>query len=163
MIAVSIWNYLILSGVASAALVAIGNWRYLGWICAILVAYALSVIYWDFGGPYAEFVAGVLDLAIVITVAVRAKYVWELWLGLMFLSSAFVNMVYLANNVTGAGLVNHEVYGALLEVINILALAMIGGVSSFDKAGMVNGLAFRPWLHIFGRLRPVYARGNSRS
>lgn len=159
----SLWNVILLSGVAAAALVSWGHWRYLAWLGAMVASYALSVLYWDAGGPYAEFLAGLCDLAIVTVVAWRARYLWELWFGALYLLSAGVNMVYLASNLTGADAIDHVLYSSVLEVINLAAILLIGGVSSFDKAGMVNGLAFRPWLHIFGRVRFVYARRNSRS
>jgi hypothetical protein len=158
----SVWGAILLSGVAAAALLAWGHWRYLAWLAVLLTSYVVSVVYWDLGWPYAEFVAGVTDLAIVTAVAWRARYLWELWFGALYLLSAGVNMVYLASNLTGAGTIDHVLYSSVLEVINLSAILLIGGVSSFDKAGMVNGLAFRPWLHIFGRVRPVYARRNSR-
>jgi len=159
----SIWNIIILSGVAAATLIAMGNIRYLAWLGAIISAYAISVLYWDASGPYAEFVAGICDLTIVVLIAWKARYIWELWVSLMFLGSALVNWSYLANNITGANLIGHDVYSSILEIINIAAIMTIGGVASFDKAGMYDGLAFRPWVHFFGRLRHVYARRDPRS
>jgi len=159
----SVWNLIILAGVAAATLVSIGHIRYLAWIGAIFAAYVISVAYWDLGGPYAEFFACICDLTLVAMIAAKARYFWELWIGVMFLASAFVNMTYLANNLLDARLISHDVYSSILEIINIAAVMTIGGIASFDKAGMVDGLAFRPWLHIFGRLRPVYSRHNPRS
>lgn len=159
----SVWNLVIFSGVAGAVLVSWRQPRFLAWIGALLASYLISVIYWDFRGPYAEFLAGACDLTIVALIAWKARYLWELWVGLMFLASAFVNMVYLANNLIGADVISHTAYSSLLEAINISAIVMMGGISSFQKAGMVDGLAFRPWLHVFGRMRPVDARHHPRA
>lgn len=159
----SVWNLIIFSGVAAAALISIGNRRTLAWIGAIFAAYIVSVLYWDMGLPNAEFIAGICDIMIVAAISWRAKYVWELWIGLLFLSSAFVNMTYLADNLIGADVIGHVAYSSILEAINIAAIIIIGGVSSFDKAGMVDGLAFRPWLRIFGRMRSVHSSHSSHS
>lgn len=159
----SVWNIIIVCGIAGVALVSIGQMRYLAWIGAIFASYAASVVYWDFGGPYAEFFAGACDLAIVAAISIKARYIWELWLGLIYLTSAFVNMIYLANNLLGAYLLDHVAYSSILEAINIVAIVMIGGISAFEKAGMVDGVAFRPWMHVFGRLRYAYARRDPRA
>lgn len=153
----SVWNIIILSGVAGAALVSLGERRYLAWVGAVLASYALSVIYWDLGLPYPEFFAGVCDLAIVAIISLKARYIWELWLGLMFLTMGFINLAYLANNLLASQLISHTAYSGLLELLNLAALFLIGGTCSFEKSGMVNGVAFRPWMHVFGVLRPAYA------
>lgn len=159
----SVWNVILLSGVAAAALVAWGSWRYLAWLAAIVASYGMSVAYWDAHGPYAEVVTALGDGLIVAAIAGRARYLWELAIGLLYLVSMAVSMAYLANNIVGAHTLDHVLYSSLLEAINLVAALTLGGLAAFDKAGMVNGVAFRPWLHIFGIVRPAYARRNPRS
>lgn len=158
----SLWNILILSGVAAAALVSIGNNRYLSWLAALSASYVISVLYWDFHLPASEFFAAMCDIAVVVAVVIYARYMWELWFGLASLIMAFVNWLYLADKVAGSGLIGHDVYSFALEALNLAAISMIGFVAAFDKNGSVNGVAFRPWLHIFGRLRPVYSSRDPR-
>jgi len=159
----SIYNVIIGAGAAAAALVCYGQWRYLAWIAAIIGSYALSVAYWDLGLPYPEFFAGCCDLAVVGLIAWQARFIWELWLGLLFLTMSFVNLVYFANNLLGAALVSHAAYSGLLEVANVAAILVIGGTCSFEKSGLDHVLPLRPWMFLFGRMRPAYARSNSRS
>lgn len=159
----SVFNLIILSAATAAALVAWGHWRYVAWLSALVGSYALSVIYWDFKGPYAEVVAALCDGAIVSLVIWRARYIWELWFGLIFLTSMFVNMVYLSSNLIGGNVIDHVVYSSALEALNFIAISLVGGVAAFDKAGIINGLAFRPWVHFFGIVRPVYSRSKSGS
>lgn len=159
----TVYNVIIGSGVAAAALVCYGHGRYLAWIAAILASYALSVIYWDLSLPYPEFFAGCCDLLVVMLLAWKARYIWELWLGLLFLTMSFVNLVYFANNLLGASLVSHQFYSGILEVANIAAILLIGGTCSFEKSGFVDAFALRPWMFFFGRLRPAYSRSRTRS
>lgn len=159
----SVWNIILLSGAAGAAFVAWGEWRYIMWLAAVVCSYCVSVLYWDTGLPYAEVVTALCDGLLVAAVTVRAKYLWELVIGLLYLLSMGVSMVYLANNIIGAGAMDQTLYASILEVINLAAVLSLGGLASFDKAGMINGVAFRPWVHIFGLVRPAYARVDTRS
>lgn len=154
----SVYNYIIISGVASAALVALGHWRYLAWLAGILICYMASVIYSRSFGIMPEFFAGLCDCILVGLIAYRARYIWELWIGAIFVTSAFVNWAFLAHNVAGATLISADIHASILEILTLSAVMTIGGVAAFDKAGLVNGMAFRPWLRIFGRMRPVYQR-----
>ena len=163
----SVWNYVILLGAAAAALVPIGgrnsSRRYLAWLGAIIAAYAVSVLYWDFGGPWPEAFGFLCDAALVASFVIVGRHVWEAWVAGLFLTSAFVNMAYLAHNIVGAGLVPHDVHGAILELINALAIGVIGATAAFDRAGHRNARALAPWLHIFGIVRPLPIRSSSRS
>ncbi len=158
----SIWNVIILSGVAGAALVSWGQPRFLAWIFAVLASYIVSVFYWDMGGPQPEFFAGVCDMVVVALITRKALYYWELWVGLMFLVMGFANWLYLADGLAGSNLISPDLYSSILEVANVSAIVLMGGAASFYKSGMRDGLAFRPWLHVFGRVRHVYARAGTR-
>jgi len=163
----SIWNALILLGAAAAALVPLGGRSesplYLRWLGAIIATYIASVLYWDARGPYAEAFGFMCDCILVIAFVVAGRYKWEAWVAFLFLCSAFVNMAYLAHNLIGADILPHDVHGAILEVINILAIVTIGATAAFDRAGARDGRAFDPWLHILGRVRPVHRGGGPRS
>lgn len=156
----SVWNFIILLGAAAAALVPLGGRSesplYLRWLLAIVATYVASVLYWDSGGPYPEAFGFMCDCLLVVAFSVAGRYVWEARVAFLFLCSAFVNMAYLAHNLVGAAIVPHDVHGAILEVINILAIGTIGTTAAFDRAGIRDGHAFDPWLHIFGRMRPVH-------
>lgn len=158
----SVWNIIILSGAAGAALVAWGSNRCLWCIFALVTSYAISVIYWDLGGQYGEFVAGVCDLVVVAAIAWNARHLWELWVGLIFLGMALTNWIYLGDNLAGAHVISHDFYSSVLEIFNVAALFLIGGAASFHKAGMRDGLAFHPWLFSFGGMRHAISRIRSR-
>ncbi len=156
----SVWNYFIILGAVAAALVPLGGkaqaLRYQKWLLAIVLTYIASVIYWDARGPYAEAFGFFCDAVLVVAFTWAGKYVWEGRVAFLYLCSAFVNMAYLAHNLVDARLIPHDVHGAILEIINILAIGTIGITAAFDQAGSRNGRAFDPWLHIFGIVRPVY-------
>lgn len=158
----SVWNIIILSGAAGAALVAWGSNRCLWCIFALVASYAISVIYWDLGGQQAEFVAGVCDLVAMTFIARNARHLWELWVALIFFGMALTNWLYLGDNLAGAHVISHDLYSSVLEIFNIAAILLIGGVASFDKAGMRNGMAFHPWLFSFGGMRHALSRIRSR-
>jgi len=153
-----IYNLIILSGAAAAALIAWGNWRYVAWIGAMIASYVISVLYWDFSLPRAEFIAGTCDFLVCLAIFFFAAYRWELWLWRVMQVSLLVNIIYLASNLFGWSVLDHIVYSSALEIINVIAILIIGGTAAFEKAGMTDGLAFHPWMHVFGFVRPVYRR-----
>jgi hypothetical protein len=159
----SIYNLIILSGVAAAALVSIGRPRYLFWLAAIALSYMVCVTYAHLGGESPEIVSALLDLCLAGCIAWFALRMWELWIGVMYVISGFVGMVYLSHNLMGADVIPADVHASILELINMLAIITIGGVAAFDKAGMVDGLAFHPWLHLFGRVRHAHQRSDPRA
>lgn len=163
----SVWNIIIVLGAAAAALVPLGGRSesilYHRWLLAIVATYAASVLYWKSGGPYPEAFGFMSDGLLVAAFIVAGRYAWEARIALLYLASAFVNMAYLAHNVVGAALVPHDVHGALLELINAFAIWTIGHTAAFDRAGHRDGSAFRPWLHIFGIMRPVHRRSEPHS
>ncbi len=158
----SVWNVLILSGAAAAALIAWGDRRFIGWLALIVVTYLASVAYWDVKGPYAEAVGFLFDAFLVAALCLRGQYRWEMRLALLYLISAFINMAYLAHNLVGAGLIPHDAHGAALELVNILAIFTIGFTAAFGRAGYTDGRAFDRWVHIFGVVRHVPERRPSR-
>lgn len=154
----SVYNLIILSGAAAAALVAWGRWRYLAWLGAMMASYALSVLYWDFGLPRADFFAACCDFAVCASILTWAMFQWELWVARAVMVSFLINCIYLFSNLYGLGLIEHVIYASALEALNIIVILTIGGTAAFDKAGMTNGVGFRPWIYVFGVMRPVYRR-----
>ncbi len=154
----SVYNVIILLGAASAALVALDGRpvRYLAWLAAIVVAYVVSVLYWDARLPYPEAFGFLCDALLVSAFLVAGRYIWEARVALLFLISTFINMAYLAHNIVGASIVPHDVHGAVLELINALAIGTIGAAAAFDRAGHYDARSLGPWVHIFGFVRPVY-------
>jgi len=134
--------YLLIAG--AVVLLSITNRRGILWVAAFAVAYFASGIYWRLGGGVPELVAGLYDAAIVVLVLVLARQLWELWVGAAAFLCLAVNFIYLINNLSGISIINHEVYSIALELLNLIALLTIGGVSAFVQKGSTDGIAFHP-------------------
>jgi hypothetical protein len=144
--------YLAIAG--AVVLLSLNNPRGVGWVAAFTAAFFLSGWYWRSPGLSPELVAGLCDAAIVALVVVMGRYVWEMWAGLIAMACMLVNIVYLVNNVSGAGVVPHDIYSVALELLNLTALLTIGGVSAFQQKGSTGGIAFHPWVSFLGVARP---------
>lgn len=141
--------------VVGIAAVSIKVPRALGWLAAMTVSYFVSSIYWRHGAGSGELVAGLCDAAVVTAIVVWARYRWEMWVSLVYLTSLLVNIVYLASNLAGGSAIPHDAYSITLEALNAAALFIIGGVAAFQISGRTDARAFAPWSHIFGFARPV--------
>lgn len=144
--------YLLMAG--AVALLSLRNWRGVLWVAAFTASYFASGIYWRIGGGAPELVAGLYDAGIVILIVILARQLWELWVGIAAFLCLAVNILYLVNNLSGAGLVSHEVYSIALELLNLIALLTIGGVSAFVQKGATDGRAFHPWVPFLAIARP---------
>lgn len=144
--------YLAIAG--AVVLLSLNNPRGVGWVSALTIAYFVSGWYWRSSGNSPELVAGLADAAIAVMVLIMARYIWEMWIGLVALACMFVNIIYLVNNLSGAGVVPHDVYSIALELLNLIALLTIGGVSAFQQKGSTSGIAFHPWVSFLGVARP---------
>lgn len=140
--------------VGAVILVSLGNRRGIFWVTALAASYFLSGAYWRSGGGHGELVAGLTDGTVILLIVLFGVYIWELWVGLILLTAMATNIIYLISTLTGAGFLDHAIYSVVLELLNALALIMIGGVSAFMQKGSTDGVAFNPWLHIFGLSRP---------
>ncbi len=143
--------YLLIAG--AVALLSIRNPRGVIWVAAFTAAYFASGIYWRMRGGSPELVAGLYDALIVTLIVIFWRQLWELWVGVAALLCLAVNILYLINNLSGAGLVNHEVYSITLELLNLIALLTIGGVSAFVQKGSTDGRAFYPRVSFLGAAR----------
>lgn len=152
-----------LAAAAAVAIVSYANLRGLAWLLALVAGYFVSGFYWRTGAPNGELVAGLCDAAVCGAIFVLGRYRWELWLWLLSQFSLLVNILYLVSNLSGARAIDHEVYSIALETLNALAFLLIGGVSAFQKTGMTDGIAFRPWVSILGFARPAYGSLAARS
>lgn len=143
-----------LATAGAVVLLSINNPRGVGWVAAFTAAYFISGWYWRSPGLSPELVAGLCDAAIAALVLVMGRYIWEMWVGLVAMACMFVNIIYLVNNLSGAGVVPHDVYAITLELLNLVALLTIGGVSAYHHKGSTSGRAFSPWVTFLGVARP---------
>jgi hypothetical protein len=144
-------------GVALAmAILALKNPRGLIWIAGLAASYFISGAYWRSGGGEPELVAGLCDASLVVAVIVFHKRLWEMWFALIIVMCGIVNFVYLATNLFADIPMAFNAYCYTLEVLNALALFLIGGVSAFMWRGYTDVIAFGPRLHIFDFARIGY-------
>lgn len=147
----------------AVAIISWGNARALLWLCSLALAYFLSSAYWRAGGAHPELVAGLCDAALCAAIYVIGMKIWELRLALTSLAMLGVNTAYLAHNLLGGSLVSHEVYAVTLEMLNALAMAIIGCTMAFERLGRTDGRAFDPWVSVLGFIRPAYRAVKARA
>lgn len=128
----------------AAAWVSRGHWRGLLWLAVIFTSYLVSSEWWRIGGGSSELVAGLCDAATVLLLYLIGRRMWELAAAALFTISMVINFVYLAHNLSGLQMIPHNAYSTALEVINVLALGLIGSVSAFERRGRTDGWAFHP-------------------
>jgi hypothetical protein len=128
--------------------------RALIWLAAIAANFFVSSAFWRMGLGQGELVAGLCDAAMVAGLVIFGLMVWELWLAGIFLVSLAVNIGYLYSNMWGGQVIPHEAYAIGLELLTALALFVIGGTAAFQRGGQTDGIAFHPWVSIFGIARP---------
>lgn len=112
--------------------------RALSWLGAGAMIYIVSVAYWRTGMPYAPFIAGLCDAAVCLLIYLFGRLKWEtaLW-GLFWVSSA-VNMYYTGVEMGIFPSLSHNAYSVILETINWIALAWIGGNGALQMLGVTN-------------------------
>lgn len=133
------------------------NWRGLLWLSVMMTSYLVSSEWWRVSGASAELVAGLCDAATVMLIYLFAKRIWELAVASIFTISMMINLVYLAQNLSGLEVISHNAYATALELVNVLALALIGGVAAFERRGRTDGIAFRARGPLFGAARSALA------
>ena len=143
--------------VAAVAIVSHRHPRGLWWLAVLAVNYLVTSFNWRWGGPAPELVAGLCDAAVCVAIFFFGRFIWEMRLWLTYLAALFVNFAYLLHSVMGAGVISHDVYSSVLELLTVAALAIIGGTSSFVASGATDGRAFHPWRSILGLGRPFVA------
>lgn len=131
--------------VASIAVVSRGNPRGLAWLAVLTANYLVSSFNWNWDGPAPELVAGLCDAAVCLLIYLAGRYIWEMRVWLTCLIMLAVNFGYLLHNVLRLGVIEHDIYASVLEVLMVAALAIIGGVSAFAEHGSTDGRSFHPW------------------
>jgi hypothetical protein len=152
--AMSFFQIAMLCVMGAVAIVGHRHPRGLAWLGLLAIGYLISSFNWRWGGPAPELVAGLGDAGICVAIFFFGRYIWEMRLWLTCLMMLFVNFGYLLHSVIGAGVIPHDVYSGVLELLMLVALAIVGGQSAFVASGDINGRSFHPW-------RPL--RGFSRS
>lgn len=143
------WNWIMLGAVLVTAAFSFRNLRGLAWIGALALDYAISVAYWRTGLPWGEVVTAACDASVCFVIYHYYRQRWELVVYGAFLASLAVDIFFLAGNLAvntpwGRMIsISQDTYGSLLELLNLLALLSIGGVSIVQLRG-ANVLALRP-------------------
>lgn len=148
----------IFAGVLIAALLSRSNKRGLLWLSLILFSYVLSSTWWRSELPAPELVTGLADAFICFAIFYLGRDRWELWLWRLSQISLLTSTVYLANNIFSWGMISHETYSIVLELLNWIAIFFVGTISAMMSKGLTNGRVFDPWVSVFGFVRPVYAK-----
>ncbi len=131
----NIWNLSLLIGAVLAAGLSYRNPRALIWILGAALDYTVSVVYWRTGLPYAEAVAGMCDATLCLCLYFGARERWELVIYRLFQVSLAVNIFFLAGNLGIIPMVSQDTYASILELLNWLALLLIGGVGVAQWVG----------------------------
>lgn len=158
----SLINSIFLVLLVAAAFLSMHNRRGLLWLALLSLNYAGSCIYWRMGWPNPEFAVAILDFSICIAVLIWGKQEWDMWIWMLFQTSMLAGILYLANNIWNLGLIDHEAYSIVMELIMGTALVTIGAVGAWDRAGFADARAFRAWTTIFGFVRPLYREEKAR-
>lgn len=119
------------------------------WITAGVASYVLSLLYSDFKLPYAPAFAVVCDFVVCWMIYALAKQQWELKLMLLFQLSIILNILELGGYINARYL-----YVYALDVVNLLALMLIGGISILEREGYGRN-------HFPGLLSPIFRVGAS--
>lgn len=146
----SIYQATLAVGAIIAALIAWGNWRAIAWLAVLQVSIAVSVAYWKSGLPYGELVAGLCDALVCLGIYFFGRFRWEMWIWRLAQAMVLVNIVYLLGNVGIFTLTPHDVYSTILEIINWIAIASIGGSAILNRLGPDVGSTARPWPGVRG-------------
>lgn len=161
------WYHIALAVAAViAAALSIGTPRATFWIFSLTASFIASVAYfyapkpWWPGmwWPLHSGVAALCDAAIVTLIYFFGREKWETFglRGLMLISVS-VNMVQTSAYTLGyPPPITHATYATILEVINFLALVLIGGIGLLDRYNASSRHSFldfaRPYLGWAGQL-----------
>lgn len=141
---------LLLGGLAVALALSIGNLRAWGWLAAIATSYAISAIWWRVGLPGPAFIGGALDALICLGIYFWGRLRWEMVVWRLFQLSVLVNLITLAGDYGYILALPHGVHSTILEAINWLALAWIGGTGAVQNVGAAHATGSRFMRHLLG-------------
>jgi hypothetical protein len=143
--------------VAAAVIVlSVRNWRGVMWVAALTASYFVSGLWWRSGAAGGEMVTFLCDAAVFLLIYLVGRKWWEVGLLGIQLLMVITSALYMA---TGH-IVGHEIYSITLELLNAIALLLIGGTSAFIIAGSTDGLAFHNARHIIGFGMAVRGQGD---
>lgn len=129
-----------------------GSSRSLAWVGVIALNYFTCGLYWRLGAPAPVVFTGVTDFAMLVLVFIFARYLWEAWLFVLYQVSLLAGVVYL---IMGTGDDFYLPYSLTLEAVTTAALWLIGGTSAWQRAGINDVAAFKPWRTVLGFPRPI--------
>lgn len=135
---VDLW---LLAGLGLAFLFARRQPRAIPWLAGLALSYAVSTVYWRSGLPYAAFIGGICDAIVALAIYFGGKEKWETGLRWLLLVSVSVNLYYLASQYGVVTPIAHNAYATALELINWLALVLIGGSGLLQPAEGANAPA----------------------
>jgi hypothetical protein len=125
------------------------------WVFAAALDYAISVIYWRTGLPYAEGVAALCDASVCLAIYFNYRERWEKIIYRLFQISLTVNIFYLAGNLCLMATVDQDTYATILELLNGLVLLLIGGMGVAEWVGAQVVYAHRPLDRVGRALRSL--------
>ncbi len=146
-------------GLCFALAFSVGNKRAWGWLLASATSYVVSTAYWRSGLPYGPFIAGMCDAVVCLGVYFFAALRWEMIVYRLFQVSVGVNFLYLGITLgVIPSRVDHATYAIALEIINWLALLLIGGSGALQVAGAadVPAAVHRPWYSAHRLVHALY-------
>lgn len=117
------WYLLILAAAALAVFVAAGDDRRAqGWIALGSLSFAATYAYGAAGLPNHAAITAMVDTAQVLAIYFFGRYRWEMHLWRVWQASVLLSILHLAGLTGGTW-----IYAVCLEVLNVAALAIIGG------------------------------------
>lgn len=138
----------LLIGAIVAAIISSNLPRAWLWIMCAAFSFIASTAYYRLGYPYYPIATLIFDGCVCLAIYSRCSERWEEILFRLFQASTLVSLIYaylLFFSQTPEQ--NHTLYVALLEIINWLALALVGGVGIADRMRANEGSHVRNWLH----------------
>ncbi|MUO85561.1 hypothetical protein [Agrobacterium vitis] len=151
---ISIFQAYLIVGALVCALFSMHMPRAWIWICAGVASFALSTWWARSGFEFPPAFTLLCDATVSLSIYFFGRERWEDRLADIFRLSVFVSLVYLTGPITVFGLTiefSHYAYVTLLELINWLALILIGGTAVMDRVnGYENGFGHL-WSRHFHR------------
>ena len=145
----------LLFGAAITMLISLNLERAALWIILGIADFAASTAYARYGLPYPPFFTMMCDALLCLAVFFLATRQWEKWLYHIFQGSVLVSLCYLVVRIVSGGAAGataqHYWYITGLEILNWVALLLIGSTAIIQRVGEHGGGLDRNWDHsVFG-------------
>lgn len=128
-----IWQASLLVGAFAAGLLSWREPRGIAWITAVMASFFVSGAYWDAGLPHAPLFDVGCDVAVFFLVYFMARYRWEVWLVRTIQAMVLTNIAWIVLTASGSD-PDHYMFAATLELLNWIALFIIGGGAAAQYA-----------------------------